>query len=49
MSCTLGIGIPEYFILGTETETVIALSDPITEGGVGRYMVEVLYRLRRHP
>ncbi len=37
-------GIPEYFILGTETETVIALSDPITEGGVGRYMVEVLYR-----
>ena len=37
-------GIPEYFILDTETETVMALSDPITEGGVGRYTVEALYR-----
>lgn len=37
-------GIPEYFILDTETETVMALSDPITEGGIGRYTVEILYR-----
>ena len=36
-------GIPEYFILDTETETVMALSDPITEGGVGRYTTGVLY------
>ena len=36
--------IPEYFILDTETETVMALSDPITEGGAGRYTVEALYR-----
>jgi Uma2 family endonuclease len=37
-------GIPEYFILDTETERVMALSDPITEGGIGRYTVETLYR-----
>lgn len=37
-------GIPEYFILDTETETVMALSDPITEGSVGRYTAEALYR-----
>ena len=37
-------GIPEYFILDNDTETVRALSEPITVGGVGRYTVEVLYR-----
>lgn len=37
-------GIPEYFILDTDTETVMALSGPIAEGGVGAYTSEVLYR-----
>ena len=37
-------GIPEYFILNTETETVVALSEPITEGEAGTYTAETLYR-----
>ena len=37
-------GIPEYFILNTDTETVMALSEPITVGNVGTYTSEVLYR-----
>ena len=36
--------IPEYFILDTDTETVMALSEPITEDGIGAYTAEVLYR-----
>ncbi len=36
--------IPEYFILNTETETVVALSEPITEGEAGTHTAEKLYR-----
>lgn len=37
-------GIPEYFILDTETETALALSEPTSENGVGTYTTEVLYQ-----
>ena len=37
-------GIPGYCILDTEAETVLALSEPVTEGGVGTYTVEALHR-----
>ena len=37
-------GIPEYFILDTDAETIMALSEPITEGSGGIYTVEALYR-----
>ena len=38
-------GIPEYWILEPERETVLALTEPvITRAGVGEYTAEALYR-----
>jgi Uma2 family endonuclease len=36
-------GIPEYLILDTDTETVWALTEPITDVNGGVYTVETLY------
>ena len=37
-------GIPEYWILDPVQETVLALTDPVTNNGVGEYTVEALYQ-----
>ena len=37
-------GIPEYFILNTDTGTVTALSNPVISAGKGAYRSERLYR-----
>ncbi len=37
-------GIPEYWILDPIPETVLALTDPAVNGGVGEYATETLYQ-----
>ncbi len=39
-------GIPEYYILDTEAETVLGLSGPTTNGGLGVYAAQRLYTVR---
>ena len=36
-------GIPEYWILDPDRETVLALTDPVVNDGVGEYAKEALY------
>ena len=38
-------GIPEYWILDPVRETVLALTEPAINGGIGEYTVEVLYQI----
>ena len=37
-------GIPEYWIIDPERETLLALTDPATTDGVGEYITEALYQ-----
>ena len=37
-------GVPEYWILNSDRETVLALTEPATSAGVGDYTTEVLYQ-----
>ena len=37
-------GIPEYWILDPVQETALALTDPVTNNGVGEYTIEALYQ-----
>ena len=37
-------GVPEYWILNPDRETVLALTEPATSAGVGDYTAEVLYQ-----
>ena len=36
--------IPEYLILDTDTETILALAEPAIRDGVGAYTTETLHR-----
>ena len=37
-------GVPEYWIVSIQDETLRALTNPVTRNGVGRYTSEKIYR-----
>ena len=37
-------GVPEYWIIDPDRETLLVLTDPVTSNGVGEYTIEAIYQ-----